>query len=252
MKLVDASALVTGGASGLGLATARALAAAGSRVVIADLPSSQGKDVAAELDGEFVPADVTDADALSAAVAATEAAGPFRALVHCAGIGSLTRVVDRNGEPGSMADFERVVRVNLFGSFNALRLGAAAMARTEPIDGERGAIVLTASVAAFEGQIGQMAYSASKGGVVSMTLCAARDLASRLIRVNTLAPGLFDTPLFATLTDEVRQALGDSVPHPRRLGDPAEYAQMVLSLLQNPMVNGETLRLDGAIRMPPR
>lgn len=252
MKLVDASSLVTGGASGLGLATARALAAAGSRVVIADLPSSQGKDVAAELDGEFVPADVTDADALSAAVAATEAAGPFRALVHCAGIGSLTRVVDRNGEPGSMADFERVVRVNLFGSFNALRLGAAAMARTEPIDGERGAIVLTASVAAFEGQIGQMAYSASKGGVVSMTLCAARDLASRLIRVNTLAPGLFDTPLFATLTDEVRQALGDSVPHPRRLGDPAEYAQMVLSLLQNPMVNGETLRLDGAIRMPPR
>lgn len=252
MKLVDASSLVTGGASGLGLATARALAAAGSRVVIADLPSSQGKDVAAELDGEFVPADVTDADALSAAVAATEAAGPFRALVHCSGIGSLTRVVDRNGEPGSMADFERVVRVNLFGSFNALRLGAAAMARTEPIDGERGAIVLTASVAAFEGQIGQMAYSASKGGVVSMTLCAARDLASRLIRVNTLAPGLFDTPLFATLTDEVRQALGDSVPHPRRLGDPAEYAQMVLSLLQNPMVNGETLRLDGAIRMPPR
>lgn len=252
MKLVDASALVTGGASGLGLATARALAAAGSRVVIADLPSSQGKDVAAELDGEFVPADVTDADALSAAVAATEAAGAFRALVHCSGIGSLTRVVDRNGEPGSMADFERVVRVNLFGSFNALRLGAAAMARTEPIDGERGAIVLTASVAAFEGQIGQMAYSASKGGVVSMTLCAARDLASRLIRVNTLAPGLFDTPLFATLTDEVRQALGDSVPHPRRLGDPAEYAQMVLSLLQNPMVNGETLRLDGAIRMPPR
>lgn len=172
--------------------------------------------------------------------------------MHCAGIGSLTRVVDRNGEPGSMSDFEQVVRVNLFGSFNALRLSAAAMSRTEPVDGERGAIVLTASVAAFEGQIGQMAYSASKGGVVSMTLCAARDLASKLIRVNTLAPGLFDTPLFDTLSEEVRQALGDSVPHPRRLGDPAEFGQMAVSLLQNPMVNGETLRLDGAIRMSPR
>jgi len=252
MDLNGVSAVVTGGASGLGLATAQALATAGARVVIADLPSSAGGDVAADLGGEFVAADVTDAEALGRAVAAAEAAGPFRALVHCAGIGSLTRVVEKDGEPGDMAAFERVVRVNLFGSFNALRLGGAAIARTEPVDGERGAMIMTASVAAFEGQIGQMAYSASKGGVVSMTLCAARDLASKLIRVNTIAPGLFDTPLFATLSDEVREALGASVPHPRRLGDPTEYAQMAVSMLQNPMLNGETIRLDGAIRMPPR
>jgi NAD(P)-dependent dehydrogenase (short-subunit alcohol dehydrogenase family) len=252
MELTGVSAVVTGGASGLGLASARALAAAGAHVVVADLPSSRGAEVATELGGEFVPADVTDAEAFGAAVAAAEAAGPFRALVHCAGIGSLTRVVERSGEPGSMDDFERVIRVNLFGSFNALRLGGAAMARTAPVDGERGAIVMTASVAAYEGQIGQIAYSASKGGVVSMTLCAARDLASKLIRVNTIAPGLFDTPLFATLSDEVREALGNSVPNPRRLGDPAEYAQMAVALLTNPMVNGETVRLDGAIRMAPR
>jgi NAD(P)-dependent dehydrogenase (short-subunit alcohol dehydrogenase family) len=252
MDLNGVSALVTGGASGLGLATARALTTAGARVVVADLPSSNGKDVATELGGEFVAADVTDAEALGAAVTAAEAAGPFRALVHCAGIGSLTRVVEKSGEPGSMEDFERVVRVNLFGSFNALRLAGAAIARTEPVAGERGAMIMTASVAAFEGQIGQMAYSASKGGVVSMTLCAARDLASKLIRVNTIAPGLFDTPLFATLSEEVRQALGDSVPHPRRPGDPDEYAQMAVAMLANPMLNGETIRLDGAIRMAPR
>lgn len=252
MDLQGVSALVTGGASGLGLATAKAITAAGGRVVVADLPSSNGKEVAADLGGEFVAADVTDADALGQAVAAAEAAGPFRALVHCAGIGSLTRVVEKNGEPGDMEAFERVVRVNLFGSFNALRLGGAAIARTEPVNGERGAMIMTASVAAFEGQIGQMAYSASKGGVVSMTLCAARDLASKLVRVNTIAPGLFDTPLFATLSEDVRKALGDSVPNPRRLGDPAEYGQMAVAMLQNPMLNGETIRLDGAIRMAPR
>ena len=252
MDLQGVSALVTGGASGLGLATAQAITAAGGRVVVADLPSSNGKEVAADLGGEFVAADVAAAEEQGAAVAAAEAAGPFRALVHCAGIGSLTRVVEKNGDPGDMEAFERVVRVNLFGSFNALRLAGAAIARTEPVDGERGAMIMTASVAAFEGQIGQMAYTASKGGVVSMTLCAARDLASKLVRVNTIAPGLFDTPLFATLSEDVRQALGDSVPNPRRLGDPAEYGQMAVAMLQNPMLNGETIRLDGAIRMPPR
>ena len=254
MELDGISALVTGGASGLGLASARALADAGARVVVADLPTSAGEDVATELgDGaRFVAADVTDDAGVQAAVDAAVDAGPFRAVVHCAGIGSRTRVVERSGAPGSMDDFERVVRVNLFGTFNVLRLAAAAMARTEPVDGERGAIVTTASIAAFEGQIGQMAYTASKGGVVSMTLCAARDLASKLIRVSTIAPGLFHTPLFDTLPEEVRTALGESVPHPRRLGDPTEYARMALALLVNPMANGETVRLDGALRMGPR
>jgi NAD(P)-dependent dehydrogenase (short-subunit alcohol dehydrogenase family) len=250
--VVDRVVIITGSGQGIGRELARQFAAAGARVVVADLPSSAGKEVAADLGGEFVAADVTDAEALGSAMAAAETAGPFRALVHCAGIGSLTRVVEKNGDPGDMASFERVIRVNLLGSFNALRLAGSAIARSEPVDGERGAMIMTASVAAFEGQIGQMAYSASKGGVVSMTLCAARDLASKLIRVNTIAPGLFDTPLFATLSEDVRKALGDSVPHPRRLGDPAEYAQMAVSMLQNPMLNGETIRLDGAIRMPPR
>ncbi|NMO88260.1 SDR family NAD(P)-dependent oxidoreductase [Actinomycetospora sp. TBRC 11914] len=253
MQLDGSVALVTGGASGLGLATAMALASAGAQVVVADLPSSNGEKVAADLGGRFVPADVTDESQVRSAVDAAVEAGPLRAVVHCAGISSFTRVVEKSGEPGSMADFERVVRVNLFGSFNVLRVAGAAMAaHTPPVDGERGAVVMTASVAAFEGQIGQMAYTASKGGVVAMTICAARDLSSKLIRVNTIAPGLFQTPLFDTLSDTVKESLAASVPHPRRMGDPAEYAKMAISLLENPMVNGETVRLDGAIRMGPR
>lgn len=252
MDLQGVSALVTGGASGLGLATAQAITAAGGRVVVADLPSSKGKEVAADLGGEFVAADVTDADALGSAVAAAEAAGPFRALVHCAGIGSLTRVVEKNGDPGDMESFERVIRVNLFGSFNALRLAGAAIARTEPVNGERGAMIMTASVAAFEGQIGQMAYSASKGGVVSMTLTAARDLSAAGIRVCTIAPGLVDTPLLGMLPDDARAELGRSVLFPKRLGTADEFASLAMEIVRNPYLNGEVIRLDAGIRMPPK
>jgi NAD(P)-dependent dehydrogenase (short-subunit alcohol dehydrogenase family) len=254
MDVKDKVALVTGGASGLGLAAARRLAAAGAKVVISDLPSSPGAARAEEIGAAgFAPADVTDGAALEAAVAAAEAHGPLRILVHCAGRGSAGRVVDRDGAPMPLERFEAVVRVNLIGSFNALRLAAAAMARHEPVDGDgRGVCILTASIAGYEGQIGQAAYASSKAGVIGLTICAARDLASRQIRVCTIAPGIFDTPLLGTLPTHVREALNANVPHPARLGQPEEYGLTARQIIENPYLNGETIRLDGALRMGPR
>jgi NAD(P)-dependent dehydrogenase (short-subunit alcohol dehydrogenase family) len=243
------AALVAGGASGLGEATARALAARGARVTIADLNEERGAALAEEIGGAFAKADVTDEAQVEAAV---ESAGGLRLAVSCAGIGWAERTVKKDG-PAALQPFETVVRVNLIGTFNVLRLAAAAMAANEPDEeGERGAVVMTASIAAFDGQIGQAAYSASKGGVAGLTLPAARDLARLGIRVCTIAPGLFDTPLLAGLPDEARAALGGQVPFPPRLGRPEEYAQLVCQIAENTMLNGETIRLDGALRMPPR
>jgi NAD(P)-dependent dehydrogenase (short-subunit alcohol dehydrogenase family) len=255
MRLESISALVTGGSSGLGLATVRRLLAAGARVGIADL-NPPADEVLAEL-GEgviYAEADVTDEAAVNRVLDATEEAyGPLRAAVHCAGRGGdRVRILDREGKPGSLDTFAEVVRVNLVGTYNVLRLAAARIARTEPVAGERGAIVLTASVAAFDGQIGQTSYSAAKAGVHGITLVAARDLANRNIRVNTIAPGVFDTPMLARLRPDIRKALEDSVPHPSRLGAPEDYAGLAVSLLENSYINGETIRIDGAIRMPPR
>jgi NAD(P)-dependent dehydrogenase (short-subunit alcohol dehydrogenase family) len=250
MELNGIGALVAGGASGLGEATARELAARGARVTVADLNEERGAALAAELGGAFVPADVTDEGQLEAAV---EAAGEIRLAVSCAGVGWAERTVGRDG-PAALLPFETVVRVNLIGSFNVLRLAAAAMARSNEQDaeGERGAVVLTASIAAYDGQIGQTAYAASKGGVVGLTLPAARDLARLGIRVCTIAPGLFDTPLLAGLPEETRAALGAQIPFPPRLGRPEEYARLACHIAENAMLNGEVLRLDGALRMPPR
>jgi NAD(P)-dependent dehydrogenase (short-subunit alcohol dehydrogenase family) len=254
MLISDSVSLVTGGASGLGLATAKRLLADGARVVIVDLPTSAGESIAAELGdhARFVAADVTDPDAVTAAVDAASELGPLRVLVHCAGRGGPVRLVERGNVPGSLEKFQEIITLNLIGTFNVLRLAATAMAKTEPVNGERGVCVLTASVAAFEGQIGQIPYAASKAGVVGMTLVAARDLASKLIRVCTIAPGTFDTPLLARLSDEVRASLAASVPNPSRLGNAAEYADLAAQIVTNGMLNGETIRLDGAIRMPPR
>jgi NAD(P)-dependent dehydrogenase (short-subunit alcohol dehydrogenase family) len=245
---------VTGGASGLGLASARRLVEAGAQVVIVDLPTSGGAAVARELgpSARFAAADVTDAGQLDAACATAAERAPLRALVHCAGRGGAVRVVERDGSPGSLEKYVDIVTVNLIGTFNALRLAAARMARNEPADGDRGVCILTASVAAWEGQIGQIPYAASKAGIVGMTIVAARDLASKQIRVCTIAPGTFDTPLLAQLSEEVRGSLARSVPHPSRLGAPDEYAALALHVIENPMLNGETIRLDGAIRMAPR
>ncbi len=253
MELEGIGALVSGGASGLGEATARELAARGARVAIADLNEERGPALAEELGGLFTTADVTDPEPVSAAIdEAVEAFGGLRLAVSCAGIGWAERTVKRDG-PAALAPFETVVRVNLVGTFNVLRLAAAAMAAGEPdADGERGAVVMTASIAAFDGQIGQAAYSASKGGVAGLTLPAARDLASLGIRVCTIAPGLFDTPLLAALPEETRRALGEQVPFPPRLGHPHEYARLACHIAENRMLNGEVLRLDGALRMPPR
>ncbi|MBC3192768.1 SDR family NAD(P)-dependent oxidoreductase [Pseudonocardia sp. C8] len=254
MRLEGLTTAVTGGASGLGLATARRLVKQGGRVTIVDLPGSGGEQVAAELgeQASFAPADVTDADQFAAALDAADARGGLRGLVHCAGAGRRMRILDRDGNPGSLEDFEFVIRLNLIGSFNALRLGAARMARHDAVDGERGAIVLTASVAATDGQIGQINYTAAKAGVVGMTLNAARDLAGRNIRVCTVAPGIMDTPLLARLPEEVRASLEATVPHPARLGHVDEFAQLATTILENGYLNGETIRLDGAIRMAPR
>jgi NAD(P)-dependent dehydrogenase (short-subunit alcohol dehydrogenase family) len=243
---------VTGGASGLGLASARRLAAAGARVLIADLPGSNGAAVAQELGGAFAAADVAEEASMQAAVAAAEAMGPVRVLVHCAGRGGALRILDKDGVPGALAHFEAIIRVNLTGTFNAVRLAAAAMARTEPVEGERGVCILTASVAGYEGQIGQIPYASSKAGVIGFTLCAARDLASRLIRVCTIAPGIFDTPMLQRLADPIKQSLAQSVPNPHRLGNPDEYAKLAMHIVENGYLNGETIRLDGAIRMAPR
>jgi NAD(P)-dependent dehydrogenase (short-subunit alcohol dehydrogenase family) len=254
MELKDGSVLVTGGASGLGLATAARLHEEGAHVVIVDLPGSAGTEAADRIGkrAAFAPADVTDPDAMDAACDLAQERGPLRALVHCAGRGGPVRLVGRNGAPGSLETFAEVVRINLIGTFNALRLAAARMAANEPDGGERGVCVLTASVAAYEGQIGQAPYASAKAGVVGLTLVAARDLASRQIRVCTIAPGLFDTPILARLTDDVRDGLARSIPHPARLGEPAEYAALAAHIIDNPMLNGETIRLDGSIRMQPR
>jgi len=248
------SAVVTGGASGLGLATAKYLVARGLPVVICDLSEERGEAALKELGtgARFVRADVCDTEQMNAVYDAAEARAPLRALVHCAGVGGPVRLVDKDGQPGSLEKYESVVRTNLIGSFNVLRLAAARMARNEVVDGERGVCVLTASVAAWDGQIGQIPYASAKAGVVGMTLVAARDLASKFIRVCTIAPGLFDTPILAKLPENVRASLAASVPHPARLGHPDEYAKMALHILENPMLNGESIRLDGAIRMQPR
>jgi NAD(P)-dependent dehydrogenase (short-subunit alcohol dehydrogenase family) len=249
MELNGIGALVAGGASGLGEATARELAARGARVTVADLNEERGATLANELGGAFVTADVTDEAQVQAAVDSVDG---LRLAVSCAGIGWAERTVGKNGA-AALQPFETVVRVNLIGTFNVLRLSAAAMSLGEPdAEGERGAVVMTASVAAFDGQVGQTAYSASKGGVVGLTLPAARDLARQGIRVCTIAPGLFDTPLLAGLPEEARQALGAQIPFPPRLGRPDEYARLACHIAENTMLNGEVIRLDGAIRMAPK
>ena len=254
MNVHGTSSVVTGGASGLGLATSRRLVDAGAHVVIADLPSSAGEDVAAEVgeQARFVAADVRSEAEVAAALDAAEAAGPLRCVIHCAGRGGAVRLVEKDGSAGSLELYSEVVAVNLIGTFNVLRLAAARMAKNEPRDGDRGVCVLTASVAAYEGQIGQIPYASSKAGIVGMTIVAARDLASKQIRVCTIAPGTFDTPLLARLPEEVKASLANTVPHPSRLGAPDEYARLALHIVENGMLNGETIRLDGAIRMAPR
>jgi len=255
MQIEGITAVVTGGASGLGRATVERLLAAGAaNVVIADLPSSNGETVAKELGDavQFVAADVRSPDDVVAVMNAAAEAGPLRAVVHCAGRGGPVRVVNKDGTPGSLETYAEIIGINLIGSFNVLRLAAAQMATNEPLDGDRGVVILTASVAAFEGQIGQIPYASSKAGIVGMTIVAARDLASKAIRVCTIAPGTFDTPLLAKVPDEVRASLAKTVPHPSRLGEPVEYARLALAIIDNGMLNGETIRLDGAIRMAPR
>ncbi|MBK1787330.1 SDR family NAD(P)-dependent oxidoreductase [Prauserella cavernicola] len=252
MELQNASAVVTGGASGLGLATVRRFVERGVPTVVLDLPGSDGQRVAEEL-GElvtFAPADVTDPAAVDAGL--DLARSPIRALVHCAGRGGTVRVVEKDGSPGSLETYESIVRTNLVGTFNVLRLAAARMVANEPVDGERGVCVLTASVAAWEGQIGQIPYASAKAGVVGMTLVAARDLARKLVRVCSIAPGTFDTPILSRFPDEVLDKLAAQTPHPQRLGRPDEFAALAHHIIDNAMLNGETLRLDGAIRMAAR
>ncbi|SDM34538.1 NAD(P)-dependent dehydrogenase, short-chain alcohol dehydrogenase family [Franzmannia pantelleriensis] len=261
MKFQDNTFIVSGGASGLGEATVRALHVAGSKVVIADLNAERGEALAAELNAKgaderarFLRTDVTrEADAQAAVDLALEAFGSLQGLINCAGVGDPAKVVNREGEPLPLETFSRIVNINLLGSFNMLRLAAAAMAKGEPqADGERGVIINTASVAAFDGQIGQPAYAASKGGIVAMTLPIAREMARHGIRVMTIAPGLFRTPLMESLPEEAQQSLAASIPFPSRLGEPDEFARLACHIVDNPMLNGETIRLDGAIRMAPR
>jgi NAD(P)-dependent dehydrogenase (short-subunit alcohol dehydrogenase family) len=249
VKPDGAVALVTGGASGLGRATAQALRARGVTVVVADLADARERGESAG--DRFVIADVRDGDAVAAAVAAAAELGPLRIVVNCAGIGPPSRVL-RKGEAMALEAFTTTIEINLIGTFNVIRLAAAQIARTEPVDGGRGVIVNTASIAAYDGQIGQAAYAASKGGIVGMTLPIARDLAASLIRCVTVAPGIFDTPLLGSLPQPARESLGASVPHPARLGDPAEYGALVVAIVENEMLNGEVIRLDGALRMAPR
>ncbi|PYE12425.1 NAD(P)-dependent dehydrogenase (short-subunit alcohol dehydrogenase family) [Williamsia limnetica] len=253
MDINGSAALITGGASGLGLATAKRLLAAGAQVVILDLPSSAGKSVADELGPHafFAAADVRDEEQVAAAIAVATDQAPLRVAVNCAGIGDPARTIGRTA-PLDLDRFRRVVEINLIGTFNVIRLAAQSISATEPIDGERGVIVNTASVAAYDGQVGQASYSASKGGIVGMTLPIARDLARSLIRVVAIAPGMFATPILEGLTDEARASLEAQVPHPSRLGQPSEYADLVAHIVSNPMLNGENIRLDGAIRMAPR
>ncbi len=253
MEIGGSAALVTGGASGLGAATARRLAAEGARVAIFDRDAAAGEHVAREVGGTFCACDVTDPDNVEAAIAAaTVAHGPARILVNCAGIGTASRIVGREG-PMPLEAFERVVKVNLIGTFNVMRLAAAAMIPLHELHGgERGVIVSTASVAAYEGQIGQAAYAASKGGIVALTLPAAREFARFGVRVLAVAPGLFRTPLLDELPEETRTALGASIPFPARLGEASEFAALVAAMIANPYLNGEVVRLDGALRMGPK
>ena len=254
MQLTEnAVALVTGGASGLGGATTRRLVADGAEVVIVDLAASPGADLAQELGDavRFMPADVRDPAQVQAAIDVAQEQGELRIVVNCAGVGTPGRVVGRSG-PHSLDSFQTVIDINLVGTFNVLRLAAVAMLGNEPVDGDRGVIVMTASIAAFDGQIGQAAYAASKGGIVGLTLAAARDLADKGVRVMTIAPGTFATPMLAGLPPEATAALEAQVPHPSRLGDPSEYAALVRHIVENGMLNGEVIRLDGALRMPPR
>jgi NAD(P)-dependent dehydrogenase (short-subunit alcohol dehydrogenase family) len=254
MRLDGASTLVTGGASGLGLATVRELLSRGAQVVIVDLPDSGGETVAKEVGARFVAADILDEGQFGAALDAAEEAGPLRGAVHCAGRGGdRTRIIDRERVPGTLEGFEQVIRVNLLGTYNVLRLAAQRISgNDELLEGDRGAIVLTASVAAFDGQIGQTSYTASKAAVHGITLVAARDLASWAIRVNTIAPGTFDTPMLARLRDDIREGLAATVPHPKRLGHPTDFGKLAADILENGYLNGQTIRLDGAIRMTPR
>lgn len=255
MRVPGKVALVTGGASGLGRAAVEHLLAAGASAVIVDLPDSNGEVVAKELGDavRFAPADVTNADQIQAAVdSAVESFGGLHIVVNCAGVGFPGRVLTRDGSAIDLERFEFVVRVNLIGTFNVVRLAAARIAQEEPDEGERGVIVNTASIAAFDGQIGQAAYAASKGGIVGMTLPIARDLAARQIRCVAIAPGTFDTPMLAGLPEEVRSKLAEAIPHPNRLGDPREFGMLVHHIVENPMLNGEVIRLDGALRMPPK
>jgi NAD(P)-dependent dehydrogenase (short-subunit alcohol dehydrogenase family) len=254
MELASVRAVITGGASGLGRATAARLAAAGGRVAILDRPASAGADVAKSLaHAVFTPADVTNADEVGRALdTARERLGGINVLVNCAGIGTAMKTFGKSG-PAKLEEFTRVINVNLIGTFNCIRLAAVHMAKNTPgPDGERGVVINTASVAAFDGQIGQAAYSASKGGIVGMTLPVARDLAEQGIRVMTIAPGIFETPLLGTLPEPVRASLAKQVPFPSRLGQPDEYAALACHIVENGMLNGETIRLDGAIRMAPR
>jgi NAD(P)-dependent dehydrogenase (short-subunit alcohol dehydrogenase family) len=255
MKIADSIAVITGGASGLGRATAERFLAGGGKVALLDLPTSAGVDVAKNLGGHahFAPCDVTSAEQVTEAMEAAAAKlGAIHVLVNCAGIGKADKTFGKRG-PADLAGFARVIQVNLIGTFNCIRLAAAHMAKNQPnAEGERGVVVNTASVAAFDGQIGQAAYSASKGGIVGMTLPIARDLSSLGIRVCTIAPGLFLTPMMMGLSAEAQKSLGAQVPFPSRLGDPKEYAQLALQIVENHMLNGETIRLDGAIRMAPR
>lgn len=254
MDISNKVALVSGGASGLGRAVVDALLAQGGKVVIVDLPGSNGEEVAKDLGDSvrFVAADVRDSAAVQAGVDAASELGDFRIAVNCAGTGNAIKTVGRDNQPFPLEDFQKIIDINLVGTFNVIRLSAARIASLEPVGEERGVIINTASVAAFDGQIGQAAYSASKGGVVGLTLPVARDLSSLAIRVNTIAPGLFDTPLLAGMPEDVRAALGKQVPHPARLGDPVEFGALAAHIVSNPMINGETIRLDGAIRMAPR
>ncbi len=254
MDISNHVALVTGGASGLGLATVEALVAQGAKAVILDLPGAPGDEVAERLgDGvRFAAADVRDAEAVQSAIDGAAELGELRAVINCAGTGDAIKTVGRDNAPYPLDKFQRIIEINLIGTFNVIRLAAAHMAGLDLVGEERGVIVNTASVAAFDGQIGQAAYSASKGGVVGMTLPIARDLAGKQIRVVTIAPGLFNTPLLASLPQEARDSLGAQVPHPSRLGEPAEFGSLAAHVVANPMLNGETIRLDGAIRMAPR
>jgi len=253
MNIARASAIITGGASGLGAATARRLAEADVRVVLVDLQDAVGTAVADQVGGTYVHADVTDEEQVQTAIATAGDAGPLRILVNCAGVAPPARTLHRNGDPHPLSLFEKVIAVNLVGSFNCIRLAAAAMAPTEPLEGgERGVIINTASIAAFDGQVGQAAYSASKGGIVAMTLPIARDLSAIGVRVNTIAPGIMDTPLLAGLPEPARESLGQQVLYPKRLGTTEEYAETAHFLITHSYMNGATVRMDGGIRMAPK